>query len=37
MPLDAEAEELSKDATALLQVADDLYMHRRYRWQPVGL
>lgn len=34
--LDAEAEELSKDLTALLQVADDLYMHRRFRWQPAG-
>jgi hypothetical protein len=34
VPIDPEAEEISKDATAILQVADDLYMHRRYRWQP---
>jgi hypothetical protein len=37
VPLDSAAEELAKDATALLQVADDLYMHRQYRWMPPGL
>src|SRR6185295_15698583 len=28
---EAAALELERDATALFQVADDLYMHRRYR------
>ncbi len=36
VPMDAEGEEIAKDATALLQVADDLYMHRRYKWVPGG-
>ena len=26
--------ELEKDCTAIYQVADDLYMHRRYRIDP---
>jgi phosphoglycerol transferase MdoB-like AlkP superfamily enzyme len=34
--LDAEGEQIAKDATALLQVADDLYTHRHYRWTPSG-
>lgn len=36
VPLDPEGEEIAKDATALLQVADDLYTHRRYKWTPHG-
>ena len=36
IPMDAEGEEIAKDATALLQVADDLYMHHRYKWVPNG-
>jgi hypothetical protein len=27
-------QELEKDAIALFQVADDLYIHRRYRLDP---
>ncbi len=34
IPMDAEGEEIAKDATALLQVADGLYMHHRYKWVP---
>lgn len=34
--LDSEGEQIAKDATALLQVADDLYTHRHYRWDPTG-
>jgi membrane-anchored protein YejM (alkaline phosphatase superfamily) len=36
VPVDGEAGELSRDLTALLQVADDLYMHRAYHWRPPG-
>jgi hypothetical protein len=32
--MDAEAEEISKDAQALIEVADDLYRKRRFRWRP---
>ncbi|MEI6712700.1 MAG: LTA synthase family protein [Verrucomicrobiota bacterium] len=34
IPVDEEAQEIANEATALLQVADDLYMHRNYRWKP---
>lgn len=34
-PMDAMAEEISKDAQALIQVADDLYRKRRFRWKPM--
>jgi hypothetical protein len=34
VPMDAEAEEISKDAQALIEVADDLYRKRRFRWRP---
>lgn len=35
VPMDATAEEISKDAQALLQVADDLYRTQRFRWKQV--
>jgi hypothetical protein len=35
VPMDAQAEEISKDAQALLQVADDLYRKRRFKWRPL--
>ena len=37
-PTDADRE-LEKDAIAIYQVADDLYMHRRYRidGEPAGV
>ncbi len=34
VPMDAEAEEISKDAQALIEVADDLYRRRRFHWKP---
>jgi phosphoglycerol transferase MdoB-like AlkP superfamily enzyme len=36
VPMDAEAEEISKDAQALIEVADDLYRKRRFRWKQVA-
>jgi hypothetical protein len=34
--MDATAEEISKDAQALIEVADDLYRKRRFRWRDSG-
>jgi phosphoglycerol transferase MdoB-like AlkP superfamily enzyme len=34
--MDAAAEEISKDAQALIEVADDLYRKRRFRWRDSG-
>jgi hypothetical protein len=34
---DAIDRELAKDATALFQTADDLYMHRNYRIQETRI
>lgn len=35
-PLDDVAEEISKDAQALIQVADDVYRKQRFRWRPLA-